>query len=626
MAIYPVQAPTTYLAGSGVIIGATTITVTDFVDIYGNVLTMADFGSKGQGCLEPDSNNEEAVTYTGITANANGTYTLTGVKSVLAKTPFTETSGLVREHAGGTKFVISDTAGFWNTFANKNNDETITGKYTLPGDLADRPTLSSDIDSSTNTDLVTVGQLSRQAIAGAANASTSVKGLVEAATQAEVDAKTTIGGTGALLFATLDTQRSTLLSDYKADTGAADAYVITPVPAISAYTVGQRFTFLAANTNTGASTLNVNGLGARAIKRPAGGDVLGGDITTGKIIDVEYDGTNFQVMNLPTTVDNVAAFGNGADGDVTISVNTSLTRDMYYNNLTINNAIVLSPSQYRVYVKNTLTNNGIIRANGNAGSAGQTGANDGFNTAAGGGAGGGGASGCPVVIIARSIINTGTIESNGGAGGAGGRGANATAIGGSLAGSAGGAGGVVTSAGTLPGNVAGSAGGSGASVGGAATAGTAVSTLINACGVAGLTGGTGGTGGSGGSSGAAGGSAGAVTESLIKPNTVFWGSLMSTIIGATTAFLNGSNSGSGGGGGGAQPTAGSGGGGGGAGGAGGSGGVIVLIYSYYNNTGTVQCLGGAAGAGGAGGTGSSAGTAGASGNAGNTGIIYQVTA
>ena len=73
----PIQAPTTYLAGSGTLIGATTITVTNLLDIYGNIVTTADLGGKGIGSIEPDASNEESFTCTGITANVNGTYTLT---------------------------------------------------------------------------------------------------------------------------------------------------------------------------------------------------------------------------------------------------------------------------------------------------------------------------------------------------------------------------------------------------------------------------------------------------------------------------------------------------------------------------------------------------------------------
>lgn len=129
MALKYVQTNTLYLAGSGVIVAATTVIVTTLTDIYGNVLTMADFGSKGYITLEPDTVNEEAATFTGITANANGTYSLTGITTLLAKSPYTESIGLVRSHSGGTKCVITDNVGFWNSFPNKNNDETILGTW-----------------------------------------------------------------------------------------------------------------------------------------------------------------------------------------------------------------------------------------------------------------------------------------------------------------------------------------------------------------------------------------------------------------------------------------------------------------------------------------------------------------
>ncbi len=45
-------------------------------------------------------------------------------------------------------------------------------------------------------------------------------------------------------------------------------------------------------------------------------------------------------------------YGSGMDGNVTISSNTSLTRDMHYNNLTINPGITLDTAGYRVFVRN----------------------------------------------------------------------------------------------------------------------------------------------------------------------------------------------------------------------------------------------------------------------------------
>jgi hypothetical protein len=48
-------------------------------------------------------------------------------------------------------------------------------------------------------------------------------------------------------------------------------------------------------------------------------------------------------------------YGSGADGNVTISTNTSLTRDMYYNNLTINDGVHLNTAGYKVFVRNSLS-------------------------------------------------------------------------------------------------------------------------------------------------------------------------------------------------------------------------------------------------------------------------------
>ena len=55
-----------------------------------------------------------------------------------------------------------------------------------------------------------------------------------------------------------------------------------------------------------------------------------------------------------TTYDVIpdSVYGSGMDGNVTISSNTTLTRDMHYNNLTINPGIVLDTAGYRVFVRN----------------------------------------------------------------------------------------------------------------------------------------------------------------------------------------------------------------------------------------------------------------------------------
>lgn len=82
-----------------------------------------------------------------------------------------------------------------------------------------------------------------------------------------------------------------------ADTGSANAYAIAPTIAITAYAAYQRFAFKAANTNTGASTIAVSGLTTKAIKHLDGTALLAGDIVTGELAEVMYDGTNFQLLS-----------------------------------------------------------------------------------------------------------------------------------------------------------------------------------------------------------------------------------------------------------------------------------------------------------------------------------------
>ena len=53
-------------------------------------------------------------------------------------------------------------------------------------------------------------------------------------------------------------------------------------------------------------------------------------------------------------------FGNGADGTVVISTNTAISRDMYYDSLTVDSGITLFTNGFRIFVKNTLTNNGTV--------------------------------------------------------------------------------------------------------------------------------------------------------------------------------------------------------------------------------------------------------------------------
>lgn len=88
---------------------------------------------------------------------------------------------------------------------------------------------------------------------------------------------------------------------YAADSGSTDAYAITLSPVPSAYVTGMVVMFKANTTNTGAATLDVNGLGAKTIKKSVSSDLSDSDILSGQIVEVVYDGTNFQIQNSPSS-------------------------------------------------------------------------------------------------------------------------------------------------------------------------------------------------------------------------------------------------------------------------------------------------------------------------------------
>lgn len=89
-------------------------------------------------------------------------------------------------------------------------------------------------------------------------------------------------------------------------TGTADAITLTPSPAITAYAAGQTFRFISSAANTGAVTVAVSGLAAKAVTKSGTTALVANDILSGAVYDIVYDGTQFQVnlvipANLVTT-------------------------------------------------------------------------------------------------------------------------------------------------------------------------------------------------------------------------------------------------------------------------------------------------------------------------------------
>lgn len=89
---------------------------------------------------------------------------------------------------------------------------------------------------------------------------------------------------------------------YDEDVVGTDSYAIT-VNGIIELEDGAEFRLKVATSNTGAATLNVNGLGAKTIKRRFNQDFVTGDILAGQIIEVVYDADTdtFQMLSMLAT-------------------------------------------------------------------------------------------------------------------------------------------------------------------------------------------------------------------------------------------------------------------------------------------------------------------------------------
>lgn len=83
---------------------------------------------------------------------------------------------------------------------------------------------------------------------------------------------------------------------YAADSGTANTYAVTLDPAPTAYTTGMVVRFKVGNSNSGASTLNVNTLGAKNLLGKNGYTLASGDLKANDIVVAVYDGTAFQVQ------------------------------------------------------------------------------------------------------------------------------------------------------------------------------------------------------------------------------------------------------------------------------------------------------------------------------------------
>jgi hypothetical protein len=79
--------------------------------------------------------------------------------------------------------------------------------------------------------------------------------------------------------------------------GSSSAYVLAASRTISTIAAGDAFIFKANHASTGATTIAIDGLATKSVKKLHDQAIAANDIESGSICHIVYDGTNFQLIS-----------------------------------------------------------------------------------------------------------------------------------------------------------------------------------------------------------------------------------------------------------------------------------------------------------------------------------------
>lgn len=622
MSVYVVKAKKTQLKAN---FGASDVqlTLNALVDSQGNTIAMASFGEWGVVVIKQGA-KVEIVKFDDITQNGDGSATLdvaTNGRDILPVTPFTG-GATGQSFNSGAEVIVTNDPYTMNSFANTNNantwDETQTftqvpvtngGNAVTDNQLVRKLQLDQAVlGITTNVKIIVEGTAGETLSAGnlvylksADNrwwkADADTASTVENVILGIAQGAGTAGGaiSSGILLRGVDANQTGLTAGVK-------YYASNTAGAISSSAGTVEVTVGISKSTTELYFDPYFDQRITEDQQDALAGTSGTPSATNKYVtndDTSGTGAVLRASAVSSIYNSI--FGDGNDGDVTIaSGTTSLSRDMYYNNLTIQTGGTLDTAGYRVFVKGTLTfeGTGKIARNGNNGSNGSNG-----TTGASGGAGGAGGNGGSA--LASGTLYGGEAGGNGATGGSGTVGTGNNGTNGTQA--------------TTPSGITNA-------VGSTASAGT---------GAGGASGGAfnGNSGGSGGTAGV--GTSATVTNPTMMPRTVNNAILLHTIVNGTVAFMKGSagsvgGSGGGGGAGGNQGAGYVGGGGGGGGGAGSTGGIVMVCAKTVVG-GYATCIQAIGGTGGNGGNGANpttqyagGGGSGGGGNGGTGGVVVFI--
>ena len=120
--------------------------------------------------------------------------------------------------------------------------------------------------------------------------------------------------------------------------------ITATLTSMTAYTAGMQLTLIAANTNTGATTINVNSLGAKNITKNGNTALATGDLVAGGAYILTYDGTQFQCSG-----------GVGSGSAFVPEVQTATAGQTVF---TLANGYTVGSSTLNVYVNGLMVNVG----------------------------------------------------------------------------------------------------------------------------------------------------------------------------------------------------------------------------------------------------------------------------
>ncbi len=296
--------------GTGITGGTITTTGTLAIDTTTTISTKANVNAV----------SDLKVPYTGATTNVNlGTHSLSAYDLIVNHTSGSGTAASITKGGNGEALTVVKSSGSGNA-ASITGGVTLLDELHLNTDLADAYIASAAAwNAKQSPSDTTTWDATKQNLADTSAVLRSlIPTVVSAASEAEINT-----GTDNAKFASplglagskyLD-QSGTKVSGTTA--GTSTAYTLTLSPAITAYTAGLSLWVKFHVANTGAATINVNGLGAKSLVKDISTALIANDIPINQWYTLVYDGTNFLIQDIGFGGINLSARLSGALSDET---------------------------------------------------------------------------------------------------------------------------------------------------------------------------------------------------------------------------------------------------------------------------------------------------------------------